>query len=112
VTIWDVATGQVAGTLRGHTDKVRPAVFSPDGARLATASRDGTARVWDARTGAPLKRLEHPNWVNGVAFSPDGARLASTGQDGAGGGRGGGAGRGGPCPPGPGDRAHSVPRTA
>ena len=28
--------------------------FSPDGTRLATASDDGTARLWDARTGQQL----------------------------------------------------------
>ena len=31
---------------------MRSAVFSPDGARVVTASRDGTARLWDAATGA------------------------------------------------------------
>ena len=30
------------------------AVFSPDGTRVVTASGDKTARVWDARTGAPV----------------------------------------------------------
>ncbi len=33
------------------------AAFSPDGARVVTASRDGTARVWDAATGAELARV-------------------------------------------------------
>lgn len=35
--------------LRGHTDVVMSAAFSPDGARVDTASRDGTAKVWDSR---------------------------------------------------------------
>src|SRR5262249_54523694 len=41
-------------TLYGHRDEVTSVVFSPDGTRLATASLDGTARVWDARTGQEL----------------------------------------------------------
>jgi hypothetical protein len=35
-------------TLRGHTDTVHSASFSPDGSRVATGSHDGTAKVWDA----------------------------------------------------------------
>lgn len=34
--------------LKGHTALVHSASFSPDGTRIVTASRDGTARVWDA----------------------------------------------------------------
>jgi AAA-like domain/WD domain, G-beta repeat len=35
-------------TLSGHTAAVNGIAFSPDGTRLATASGDRTARVWDA----------------------------------------------------------------
>src|SRR5229473_3216258 len=39
--------------LIGHTGRVTRATFSLDGSRIVTASDDGTARVWDAATGAP-----------------------------------------------------------
>jgi tetratricopeptide (TPR) repeat protein len=52
--------------------------FSPDGRRIATASEDGTARVWDAAGGQELLTLKlRRGRVSDVAFSPDGVRLAT-----------------------------------
>ena len=44
-------------TLPGHTRAVNHAVWSGDESRILTASDDGTARVWDAETGAELVTL-------------------------------------------------------
>ncbi|MCK4761736.1 MAG: hypothetical protein KAW12_06005 [Candidatus Aminicenantes bacterium] len=41
------AAGSVARELKGHTDIVNSAVFSPDGDYVVTASEDNTARLWD-----------------------------------------------------------------
>jgi CHAT domain/WD domain, G-beta repeat len=55
--------------------------FSPDGRRLATASQDKTARIWDTTNGNQLHELAHANMVRGVAFSPDGRWLATASSD-------------------------------
>jgi len=38
-------------TLAGHADEVNAVRWSPDGARLASCSDDGTARIWDPAPG-------------------------------------------------------------
>jgi len=85
-----VSAQQPFVALRGHAGAVNDVAFSPDGRRLATASLDGTAKVWDAATGGELFTLE-PGKVDAasagqlysVAFSPDGAQLAAAGEAGA-----------------------------
>jgi WD40 repeat protein len=67
----------------GHGAAVLAAVYSQDGRRIATASADDTARIWDAVTGAPVTPpLRHDNRVQSVAFSPDGTRVVTAGWDG------------------------------
>jgi WD40 repeat protein len=44
-------------TLRGHQTSVAAAAFNSDGNRIVTASLDGTARIWDARTGTAIPPL-------------------------------------------------------
>jgi WD40 repeat protein len=49
---------------------------------MATASDDGTARIWDTQSGAPLTTLNDGNAVTNVQFSPDGGLALSTDQQG------------------------------
>ncbi|HUS66032.1 MAG TPA: hypothetical protein VMZ28_15875, partial [Kofleriaceae bacterium] len=77
------ALDQQQEVLRGHTDFVRDARFSPDGRTIATISDDRTARLWDTATGRERHVLRgHTDWVRAVAFSPDGRSLLTVSWDG------------------------------
>ena len=74
---------RVERVFRGHADQVQGVAFSPDGATVATASTDGTAKVWDVATGEELLTFSgHTDAVWSVAFSPDGVLLATASADG------------------------------
>ncbi len=89
--LWDATTGRPIGRPleheRGPTfrresfavgQKCLEAHFSPDGSKVATASVDNTARIWDGFTGEPLTpALQHPDWVVVVRFTPDGKQIAT-----------------------------------
>ena len=56
----DAATGQLLAVPLGHTGPVSLGVFSPDGARVVTASNDATRRLRDTRTGELIGVLGGP----------------------------------------------------
>jgi WD40 repeat protein len=65
-----------------HARSVQSAEFSPNGKQIVTASRDGTARIWDAATGQSLAAiLGHSADVRGARFSPDGEKVVTCSDD-------------------------------
>jgi cytochrome c len=82
IAIWRPGEERPSAVLSGHKAPVVALAVSPDGASLASASWDHTARLWPlAGTSKPRVLEGHAQGVNGVAFSPDGSALVTAGYD-------------------------------
>lgn len=75
----DLSTGAQTWWHQGHSASVAALAFSGDGARLASAARDDTARVWSLRDGSCAWTLEldamAPPWS--LRFEGDGRTLSA-----------------------------------
>src|SRR5262249_19708185 len=57
IRLWDAASGAPIASLHGHSMPVAALAASPDGRRLVSVARDGTARVWETATGRSAELL-------------------------------------------------------
>ena len=74
--------------LRGHTDRVGSCSFSSDSNRIVTASIDsrrrGTARLWNAKTGAQIgKDMKHKGRALDATLSLDNNLVITASTDGS-----------------------------
>ncbi|GAA2723997.1 hypothetical protein GCM10010439_20620 [Actinocorallia aurantiaca] len=77
-----LAHSHLSQVFHEHEDAVRNLAWSPDGRFIATASRDGTCRIWDVESGSCTTVLSgHDGMVEMVAWSPDSTRVATASRD-------------------------------
>jgi WD40 repeat protein/predicted Ser/Thr protein kinase len=80
--LWQLDTRERRALL-GHTEGVWRVGFDPAGRRIASASFDGSARIWSVADAVELAVLQgHTDKVTGVDFSPDGERITTASYDG------------------------------
>ena len=85
--IWDAETGAELLTFLKHNGGVCDAKWSPDGRMIATASYDGSTKIWEAATGHVIRTFSPEGATFGmtaVAWSFDGKRVATHSSDGKG----------------------------
>ncbi|WP_010585257.1 WD40 domain-containing protein [Schlesneria paludicola] len=83
VRLWDAKSGREKMSFSPH-GAVASAQFSPEGDLVVTGSWDNTAKIWDARTGHSIRKLEngHTSLINTAVFSPDGNFILTASDDG------------------------------
>lgn len=83
INLWCLVTHRHLIGLPGHGDTIWKIAYSPDDTCLASASADGTVRIWEVETGMLISILPrmHANWVKTLTWAPDGNRLATGGTD-------------------------------
>jgi WD40 repeat protein len=80
--IIDAKSGEARVYLLGHSGFVRGVSWNPNGATVATASKDGTAIIWDANSGEELLTLTgHSEAATSISFNFDGSRLVTASED-------------------------------
>src|SRR6266852_1855063 len=82
VRVWREAGQMLHLSWQAHTDLVLSLAFSPDERLLASGSLDGSVKLWEVESRAPLWSGWHTKATTCLAFAPDGRTLASSGYDG------------------------------
>lgn len=83
VKLWNVNTGQLVFTFRGHIGEISIVAVSPDNALLATACVKGYIRLWRLRDGVCAQVLFHgKTQVTYMTFDEDSGALITVAYDG------------------------------
>jgi WD40 repeat protein len=83
VLVWDFRSKSLLNNLRGHSARITQLKFSPDGKILASASNDGSVRMWETGdlNNQPIVLTANAGFVFCVAFSSSGEHILTGSKD-------------------------------
>lgn len=76
VRVWDTLERTSLVTIEAHTVSITALAFSPDGARLLTASANGQVKLWDWAERSVTAETQISEPAIRLAFSPNAAQIA------------------------------------
>jgi WD40 repeat protein len=82
IGVYDAESGDELLELIGHSRNITALDFNADGSRLLSASLDGSIRLWDSASGAPVWRRALGEMVFDVDFTPDDQQVLAGGDRG------------------------------
>ena len=83
ISLVDLMTGAVVGSLDGADHRTSTIAVSSDGSLIAAPTADAGVAIWSANSGRQLTTVDgHTAAITGLAFAPDGSFLVSSSSDG------------------------------
>jgi WD40 repeat protein len=84
VELWDIAARKRITAINAHTSELNDIKFNNKEFQMATASKDGSLKLWDTRdlTTPPISFTDNEGFVMVVEFSPDGKLIVSGAYEG------------------------------
>lgn len=80
--LWEVESGHLIRTFRGHEESVSSVAFGLDGRYIVSGSLDNTLKLWETESGKLIDTIkEHGKKINSVALSSDGTHVVSVAQN-------------------------------
>lgn len=69
--IWDLASGQEIGILKGHNSQVLGVSVFPDGSKAVSVASDRTLKIWDLDTGGAIAGFSADSTLLTCTVAPD-----------------------------------------
>jgi WD40 repeat protein len=66
IKVWNIVTGELLHTLRGHTSPVMSFAITSDNSKVISSSTDMRINVWDVNTGKLLWRYRFDSYMMSI----------------------------------------------